>query len=247
MSTWHLWPIRRSVSIREPERSATWEIAVPARLASQPRHLPLRSPVSTAEAFRALLASSPSEQRIQLFLEANPQLFLDLFLSPSTKVVKQFPVAGGEFRADFGFVHTNSGGNHLTLLEFESPSRRIFNRDDGFSQHFNHALQQVRDWVAWCRNYPEAVRTLLRPMLGYLKSDNVYASGLLVMGHRSELTNRRRQDRFEARASEWVGCSVRTYDGFVESLADSEKWRAHRRRVPLFAHRRGRFVEVTKE
>lgn len=204
--------------------------------------------MSSSKEFFDLLSANPSESRIQRFLERNPHLFLDLFLSPSSRVVRQLPIGDGEFRSDFAFAHSDSGGNHLTFLELESPQRKIFNKDDSFSQAFNHAVQQVRDWVAWTRSHPEWALRMMGRLIGFLKSENVYVGGLLVMGRRAELSSPRRRARFEALVNEWQGCSVRTYDGFAERLEHSESWLLVRtRHVPLFAHQAGSFREINAQ
>ncbi|MBI4745120.1 MAG: DUF4263 domain-containing protein [Deltaproteobacteria bacterium] len=173
--------------------------------------------------FRQLLDSAESELEIQSFLEGNPYLLLDFLMSPKAKVITQFPL-GSDFRPDFAFVHSNSGGNFLELMELEHPNHNIFNCDGSFSQQFNHALQQVQDWIAWCRAHQEATLRQIKPLIRYLKSENLYVNALLVMGRRRELSNRQRQERFEARLHHLPrGIQFRTYDGFAERLEDCQK------------------------
>ena len=174
--------------------------------------------------FKQLLDTAESESEIQSFLEEQPHLLFDLLMSPHATVITQFPL-GSDFRSDFAFVHSHSGGNFLELIELKHPKTLIFNRDGSFSQQFNHALQQIQDWTAWCRAHQEATLRQIKPLIRYLKSDNLYVNALLVMGRRKELSNKQRQERFEARLHQLPqGLQFRTYDGFAERLEDYRKW-----------------------
>lgn len=174
--------------------------------------------------FKQLLETAKSEHELQTFLEDHPHLLLDLPISPKATVITQFPL-GADFISDFAFVHSNSGGNFLDLVELENPKVQIFNHNGSFSQHFNHALQQIQDWVAWCRLHQDPILRQIRSLVRYLKSDNLYVNALLVMGRRNELSNRQRQERFEARLHQLPrGIQIQTYDGFAERIDDSNKW-----------------------
>jgi hypothetical protein len=174
--------------------------------------------------FRKLLEAADSEREIQSFLEVHPHLLLDFLMPSKASIIPQFPL-GPDFRSDFAFVHNDSGGNYLDLLELENPKVRLFNQDGSFSQQFNHALQQVQDWIGYCHSHKELLMRQIRPLIKYLKSDNLYPMGILVMGRREELSNKQRQERYEARLHQLPrGIQFRTYDGFMERMEASKQW-----------------------
>lgn len=197
--------------------------------------------------FKHVLEVADSEHDVQSFLEHHPDLLLDFLMPSKATVITQFPL-GPDFRSDFAFVHNDSGGNYLDLMELESPKSRIFNQDGSFSQQFNHALQQVQDWLAYCQNHKEMLLRQIRPLIKYLKSDNLYAMGRLVMGRREELTNRQRQERFEARLHQLPrGILFRTYDGFIERVEASAQWSKYRAAsIRCLRYNGQQFVEITE-
>lgn len=195
--------------------------------------------------FRLLLETADSEQEVQSFLERSPHLLLDFFMPSKAPVITQFPL-GPDFRADFAFVHSNSGGNYLDLMELENPKALIFNQDGSFSQQFNHALQQVQDWIAYCQNHKDILLRQIRPLIKYLKSDNLYPTGILVMGRREELSNRQRQERYEARLQQLPrGIQFRTYDGFIERLESSKQWSKYSTEsIRCVRYRKQQYVDI---
>jgi hypothetical protein len=116
--------------------------------------------------FRKLLEATDSEREIQSFLEGHPHLLLDFLMPSNAAVITQFPL-GTDFISDFAFVHNDSGGNYIDLMELEHPKSLIFNQDGSFSQQFNHALQQIQDWTAHCRIHQEVLVRQIRPLIKY--------------------------------------------------------------------------------
>jgi len=177
----------------------------------------------TADAtdFLRLIDGKPAEREVQRFLEQRPHLLLNLMQARTAAVVKQFPL-GADHRADFAFVHANSGGTYLHLVELESPRARIFTKSDSFSQQFNGALQQVQDWMFWCNLHSASLRELVRPILRHFGTDTVYVQGTVMIGRRAELSTLRRRHRFEFLVQDLPRrFHVRTFDGFAEEIARS--------------------------
>lgn len=197
--------------------------------------------------FKHVIDIADSEHDVQSFLESHPRLLLDFFMPSKARIITQFPL-GPDFRSDFAFVHNDSGGNYLDLMELENPKVRIFNQDGSFSQQFNHALQQVQDWFAYCQNHKEMLLRQIRPFIKYLKSDNLYPMCILVMGRRQELSNRQRQDRFEVRLHQLPrGIIIRTYDGFIERIEASKQWSKYSTESFRCVRYKGQqFVDVTE-
>ena len=197
---------------------------------------------ASAEDFRALIASRPDERHIQRFLEANPHLFSGLGISHKATIVRQFPL-GADFRPDFALVHANSGGTHFQFIELENPRLPLFNADDSFSQHCNHAVQQLLDWLNWCGSNRQQLIEMSQSLVRLVKSDRTYFFCTLVMGHRRELSNRRRQERFESRQHPGE-YRIRTYDGLAEALEESSVWSQTGWTPNIYAYRRREFVKL---
>lgn len=197
--------------------------------------------IPEATEFLCLVDTRPAERAVQRFLEERPHLLASYRQSPLTAVVKQFPL-GMDYRADFAFVHANSGGTSLHLVEIESPRARIFNKDDSFSQHFNGAYQQLRDWMGWCHDNALYLRETVLPILHHYGTDRVYVQGSLIMGRRVEISSKKRQRRFEDLVQSLPRrLHIRTFDGFAEEITRSAEWWNISRHVRLFSYQRGEF------
>lgn len=191
--------------------------------------------------FIRLVDSKPAEREVQRFLEQRPHLLLNLMQARTAGVVKQFPL-GADHRADFAFVHANSGGTYLHLVELESPRARIFTKSDSFSQQFNGALQQVQDWMFWSNLNAASLRELVKPILRHFGADTLYVQGTVIIGRRTELSTSRRRHRFEFLVQNLPRrFHVRTFDGLAEEIAKSAEPSSL---VRLFSYRGKGFREV---
>src|SRR4051794_7200332 len=98
---------------------------------------------------RNLIEVATTEAPIQEYLEKYPFLVSGSSRVKGKVVISQFPL-GADFKADFAYVISNSGGTYLVLIEIERPDMRIFLDNDEFTQPYNHAFQQLQDWASWC-------------------------------------------------------------------------------------------------
>lgn len=199
---------------------------------------------TSVQDFRALIASQPDERQVQAFLEANPHLFSSVGISHRATVIRQFPL-GADFRPDFALVHANSGGTHFEFIELENPRWPLFNADDSFSQHCNHALQQLFDWLDWSKAHRYQLIEMSNSLVEFVKSDKIYIFCTLVMGHRRELSNRRRQERFESRQHPGE-YRIRTYDGFAEAIEGSAVWYEAGWRPSIYGYRQRKLVKLPR-
>jgi hypothetical protein len=55
---------------------------------------------------------------------------------------------GGGLRCDFCWLNDNSYGPEWVLVEMENPKLKIFNSKNEPAAELNHAIEQVRSWVA---------------------------------------------------------------------------------------------------
>jgi hypothetical protein len=99
-----------------------------------------------------LLNHASSESEVQDFLELYPDFLPgldDKHNGPLASIIAtKFPF-GSDYVSDFAFVTVNSMECQFTFVEIEAPYKKLFNKDYMFTQSFNQALQQVRDWYGW--------------------------------------------------------------------------------------------------
>jgi hypothetical protein len=166
-----------------------------------------------------LINTSHTEAPIQRFLENNPYIVIGINDATLNMLISQFPL-GSEFRADFAFVNYDSSGTYLHLIEIERPTLHIFVGKDEFSQPFNHAVQQLQDWMLWCEMNQTYLQNVLEPLLQF-GSSGTHLTPIckLIAGRRAELTNVKRKRRYSAKVNKSPrGVEISTYDRFLSSL-----------------------------
>lgn len=164
-----------------------------------------------------LLHQGAKEPEIQDFLERNPVLVSGADFLFGQAVIAKLPL-GNDFVTDFAYINPQSGPKYLRLIEIEDPSKKIFRRDDRFTEKFGHALQQIDDWLGWCSRNHGALWHLFTPLY---KANNqsfpfLAPRALLIYGRRSEINNTRRQERWNTLKQKHLFADIRTYDGFME-------------------------------
>lgn len=175
----------------------------------------------TVTELRQLVDQRTHERELQAFLQKNPWLLVAEQIDPPF-LIAQFPL-GPDHRCDFAYFFRYSSGEYLKLIEIESPRLEIFNRSDEFTDHFNHALQQLEDWSSWCQRNPSSIASLLEPLFeqGFVHSlPGVTRIRLLLLaGRRTQILNARRRRRWQERINRLpANTEVRTWDGFIESI-----------------------------
>lgn len=93
-----------------------------------------------AAQFLSLLQKEKKEEVVQKFLEHNKVLLARfhaqrLFIKPRIL---------GKFNADFAVLDSQGV---LTLIEIERPTLRLFKKNGHLRSEFNHAYEQVQDWL----------------------------------------------------------------------------------------------------
>jgi hypothetical protein len=176
----------------------------------------------------ALINGGASEAVIQDFLERHP-VFLpglwDLHNGPLHDIVVTKLPLGADFQTDFAFVTRHSMALQFTFIEIEAPSKRIFNKDGSFSQEFNHARQQVADWVLWSNRNIHVLMDMFGPMFETypVGEDNKDVRGYLLYGRREEVeADRKNKQRWQ---SVWLSSDKRivvmSYDRIRVHPADN--------------------------
>jgi hypothetical protein len=179
--------------------------------------------------WKSFLETASTEAQVQNFLENHPGLLpglRDFHNGPLHDiVVTKFPL-GADYRTDFAFVTRHSMALQFTFVEIEDPTKPIFNKDDSFSQKFNHARQQVSDWVGWAERNITLLADMFGPMFDTYNAseDRKTVRGYLVYGRRGEIeADRRRRERWQSvQASSDARVWVMSYDRLGPAPAGDE-------------------------
>lgn len=143
------------IRIEEPSNSIKFRDAIQKAefLNSEDYDVDLSDAASELE---ELVNSTCQEQLVHEFLEQHPHFlpgFSNYHLGPAERaIVSKLPL-GHDYVTDFAFLAYNSMEVCLTVIEIESPSRCVFTKAGDFSQEYNHAKQQLVDWLAWSEEH----------------------------------------------------------------------------------------------
>jgi len=111
--------------------------------------------------FTALLSGAADERQVQAFLERHPALVPGALTPGSSSghyplhcaLVTQPLLPGFRSRVpDFMWIATHSGTWYPTLIEIESPSKRLFTSGGRPTAEFTEARTQLAQWRAWFQN-----------------------------------------------------------------------------------------------
>jgi len=159
---------------------------------------------TTADRFYRLLDRDPEEIEVQSFLEETPLLFHRF--SPA-KILKKAPLLN-RYQTDFAIL---SRSGELVLVEIEKPGKKLLRKDGGRSADFNHALDQVQDWLYIIQEH----RLACLEMMG-LKNDRVTAiRGVVIVGR--DIRHDREQLR-KLKSSDLGPITLFTYDDLAQGL-----------------------------
>lgn len=171
-----------------------------------PPHVPVSEYAKhTDQQYCQLLSTDPCEAKVQAFLEKHPWLVpghstpgvasghypLHSILVTQPKLLGQ-----DTYIPDFMWIATHSGAWFPTLVEIESPGKRIFNKDGTPSADFSRARNQLNQWRSWF-NDPINVEQFIR-MYGipeYMLNRAIRLHMILIYGRRSEFQGNRKLTR----------------------------------------------------
>ena len=124
----------------------------------------------SSQQYCKFLSTDPTEPEVQAFLEKHPWL-VPGHSTPGVAsghyplhcaLITQPRLMGQDtYIPDFMWIATHSGAWFPTLVEIESPGKRIFNQDGTPSADFNRARNQLNQWRSWF-NEPVNVEQFLR-------------------------------------------------------------------------------------
>ena len=112
-----------------------------------------------------LLARSPKEEELQVYLQSNPGFLAGLTGTPdNTDLAVLFkPKIGTQFVADFCVLQSYQGGSVANLIELETSDDQLFTKNGNPARRYATALKQVEDWRIWIdRNKVHFAKELVR-------------------------------------------------------------------------------------
>ncbi len=160
----------------------------------------------TASNFISLVKKVPDEPTIQSFLESNKILFARFH--PKKLFIK--PRILGRFNADFA---TFDSEGTLCLIEIERPGLRLFKANGHLRADFNHAYEQVQDWLNEVSKYRNAVLEGLG-----LEPDQVMAIRGCVIAGQGKVENKKHLQRHMSQPR--PGIEFLTLDMLGQSLIE---------------------------
>lgn len=134
----------------------------------------IRLSPSLLDEFETLIAADLREEEYQQFLTEHPAL-----LDPLAAEVLPRQRLGTEYATDYAVRRHD---DRWLLVEIERPQDRIFTIGNDFQARFTHGYGQVLDFQQWVDEH--------RPYAEAAMPSIVVPRGLLVIGRRSELTQR---------------------------------------------------------
>jgi hypothetical protein len=155
--------------------------------------------------FAAVLVPDPREETVQQFIQDNP-ILLQQF---APQKVYHKPPLLTKYTADFAVLN-NKG--ELILIEIEKPNKRLLKKDGGISAEFQHAIDQVRDWL----HLVEEHRAAALECIGLKPEEVVSIRGVVIMGRDGSCTPN------HLRKLKWTDFGQRitfyTYDDLISGL-----------------------------
>lgn len=150
-------------------------------------------------ALRNCLRTATTEPAVQSVLEEHRVLLARALGGGHGRWVIPQKALGAEHVPDFILGERSSLGYEWTLVELESPRRRMFNRNGDPSKALNHAIRQIVDWRSWLTiNLDYARRSRNANGLGLYDIDPD-PPGLILLGRREPGESSRARRRQYAR------------------------------------------------
>ena len=136
------------------------------------------------EEFKTVLDTAKNEHDVDVYLKSHKDLmrWIDGLYWNCMVIQPEFQI-GTEYRADFVVLCACSGCWKCVLIELQSPTDPIFNKNRQFSRGMNEAYNQLSDW----KSYIEMNETSFRYQLAKLvKGKPAYCSNAAVHTRASE-------------------------------------------------------------
>jgi hypothetical protein len=178
------------------------------------------------------ILKSSREEDAQEYLAGRPEILLNAF-TLRWRVRECIPKFrfGAEFVSDFVLVEGQSWRYHITLIELEPPTEKVYTRDGKFAKRLNGAIGQISDWLNWIDENESYFRQSLsksiastygsrqiqRPLEGYnIRTRRHIIKAKIIIGRRSFLTeddNKRKETLYNSTSGR---IEIIPYDRLVE-------------------------------
>ena len=145
---------------------------------------------------------NPTEKQLHEFLASNP-----ISLGAHWDEVKS-EVWFGRRKADL-LLRAHRALPTVRLVELERPTHRLFTNDLHETDEVTHAVQQVSDWLRWCRQHPED------PVIA--AGRGVTPDGIVVIGRSRFLSEQERE--ILAHNNQGREVKVVTYDELLDDFS----------------------------
>lgn len=177
--------------------------------------------------FETILNRAEREADLQQHLAANPRILVQKLRGGWGRWVIPSPRFGAEHVPDFIVGEYSSLGVQWTLVELESPRRRLFNNRGDPAEYLNHAIRQIADWRDWLiTNRDYAIRSRSDQGLGLVDIDG-RAPAWIIIGRRDDEDEKTRRRRAQLGAQS--GIEIHTYDWLLDAaharVHDMEAWK----------------------
>jgi hypothetical protein len=167
------------------------------------------------EVFEDVVSNAADEAVIQKYLTAHPQLFRMHLRGNLGNAVIPWPRLGAEFVPDFLLVEADSAGLHWTLVELESPTKKMLNKDGQLAPKTREAIAQIEVWREWLTdNLDYARRPRSERGLGLVDIRPDRTHGLIIVGRRE--ANLGVSTDHRTRVARDSRILIRSYDWFVD-------------------------------
>lgn len=147
--------------------------------------------------YKNLLDNAKSESELQSFFEENPS-FVPGAWTPGTKsghyplhcaLISQPKLQGSITRIpDFMWIATHSAGWYPTIIEIESPFKKIFKSNGQPTSDFTQARNQLEQWKTWFNNPSNLLQFLEQYQIpDYMRNERqMKLHMILIYGRRKE-------------------------------------------------------------
>jgi hypothetical protein len=146
--------------------------------------------------------SNPSERSLHVYLLACP-----IMLGANWDKVESEVWFGPSYRADF-VLRANRALPTVRLVELERANHRLFTKDLHETDEVTHAVQQVSDWLRYCRQNPDD------PVIA--ASRGVSPDGMVIIGRSRNLNEKERE--VLAHNNQGRDVKVITYDELLDDF-----------------------------
>lgn len=151
-----------------------------------------------------------SEVKLLDILKENSFLFYQLY-SRKNGIQPNFSEVSfaGEMKCDFAWLNDNSDGPEWVVIEIEKPKMKLFNKNGDPSAELNHAIEQVKSWDRFFKQYPDEKKRIFGAVSRFRY--------ILVAGQRNDW-NTEHAIKWRSHHNDEYEIEIRSCDIFLDTL-----------------------------